>query len=180
MDGVRQDFVVMEKPAGTGELRVNLAVSGAKVEQTTFGAQLVLPQSGRKIAYSRLHVTDAKGKELPARIEVTAVGSSRCDDPGGTPQGAAQRTVPTNLGLVVVVNDTDATYPVRIDPTFSDANWIGMGGIPGADNQVRAAVVDGSGNLYIGGIFTCVGNIFASGIAQWNGSGWSALGSGVS
>src|SRR5437867_4820776 len=32
MDGVRQDFVVLERPEGAGELAVRLAVSGAKVE----------------------------------------------------------------------------------------------------------------------------------------------------
>jgi hypothetical protein len=30
---------------------------------------LVLQPSGRRIAYGRLHATDAKGKELPAHIE---------------------------------------------------------------------------------------------------------------
>ncbi len=28
--------------------------------------------------------------------------------------------------LAVLLDDADAVYPVRIDPTFSDANWIGM------------------------------------------------------
>jgi hypothetical protein len=40
--------------------------------------------------------------------------------------------------------------------------------------------VDGSGNLYIGGNFTSVGGVPANNIAKWNGSNWSALGSGVS
>jgi hypothetical protein len=40
-------------------------------------------------------------------------------------------------------------------------------------------VVDGSGNLYIGGKFTIVGDVFATNIAKWNGSSWSALGSGI-
>src|SRR5207248_1660678 len=82
--------------------------------------------------------------------------------------------------IAVVVNDAEAVYPVRIDPTFSDSNWISMGGIPGADDQVYAAVVDGSGNLYIGGYFTIVGDVIANHIAKWNGSSWSALGSGMS
>jgi hypothetical protein len=47
----------------------------------------------------------------------------------------------------VVVNDAGAVYPVRIDPTFSDANWISIGGVDGAVGTVQAAVVDGSGNL---------------------------------
>src|SRR5438876_9781255 len=63
--------------------------------------------------------------------------------------------------------------------TFSDANWISMGGIPGANGSVNAAVVDGSGNLYIGGSFTMVGEVFATNIARWNGSSWSALGAGM-
>jgi len=70
LDGVRQDFVMAEKPDGPGELRVELAVSGARVEPAAFGAQLVLENSGRRIAYSRLRVTDATGKELTARLEV--------------------------------------------------------------------------------------------------------------
>jgi hypothetical protein len=68
---------------------------------------------------------------------------------------------------------------VRIDPTFSDANWISMGGIPGVSGTVSAAVVDGAGNLYIAGVFTLVGDLFITNIAKWNGSSWSALGSGI-
>ena len=72
MDGVRQDFIVEQAPLSPpgGELVVKLAVTGAQVEPAADGARLVLANSGRKIAYSRLRVTDATGKELPARIEV--------------------------------------------------------------------------------------------------------------
>ncbi len=54
-----------------------------------------------------------------------------------------------------------------------------MGDLPGADSPVWAAVVDGSGNLYIGGDFAVVGNIIANHIAKWNGSSWRSLGSGM-
>jgi hypothetical protein len=79
MDGVRQDFIIEYPPLNPaistlnqrpGELVVRLAVSGAKVEPVAGGAQLVLKHSGRKIAYSRLRVTDSTGKELTARMEV--------------------------------------------------------------------------------------------------------------
>src|SRR2546421_12416270 len=60
---------------------------------------------------------------------------------------------------------------------FTDANWISMGGIPGTDGDVKTAVVDDSGNLYIGGSFTIVGGVFANFIAKWNGSSWAPLGS---
>jgi hypothetical protein len=187
MDGVRQDFLVQsaedggqrtevrgqrsegrvqnESRATEGELVVTLAVTGARVEPTTYGAQLVLENSGRKIAYSRVHATDANGKELPARIEVQ--------------EKAESRKQKAEMSLAVVVNDAEAVYPVRIDPTFSDANWVSLGGFPGASSSVYAAVTDGSGNLYIGGQFTVVGNTLANYIAEWNGSSWSALGSGM-
>jgi hypothetical protein len=188
MDGVRQDFIVEQSPsdAAADELVVKLAVTGAQVERTPDGVRLVLGHSSRKIAYSRLRVTDATGEELPSQIEVLqvedeAAGFESWNDPGNfltelTPLMPAA----TDVKLAVVVNDANAVYPVRIDPTFSDANWVSMGGIPGADYTVSAAVVDGAGNLYIGGEFSVVGNVFANSIAEWNGSTWLALGSGIS
>ena len=153
VDGVRQDLVVTESPQGKGDLRVELGVSGARAEKAAGSVQLVWQQSGRKLAYSKLHVVDAAERPLDARLEVLS----------------EQR-------LAVVVADCGAVYPVRIDPTFSDANWISMGG---ADAGVYATVVDAAGNLYIGGEFTSVGGIDASNVAMWNGRSWSALGSGM-
>lgn len=156
-DGVRQDFIVTGKPAGFGDLQVGLAVAGARVEATDYGADLLLDHCGRKIAYSRLRVTDATGKELSARIEV--------------PAGEHQRQ------LTVRVDDAGAVYPVRVDPTFSDANWLALGA--GLNNTVLALAVSGS-TLYAGGYFAHSGaGPVLNDIAQWNGSNWSALGSGV-
>ena len=166
MDGIRQDFVVCERPHGTGEMAVQLAVTGARVEPMGNGARLVLKNSGRKLAYSRLKVIDANDKELPARMQVT--GKSEFRNPN------------SEMGLAVIVDDVDAVYPVRIDPTFSDANWISMGGVPGANGSVSAAVADFSGNLYIGGNFTAAGDVVVNYIAKWDGSNWTPLGSGVS
>lgn len=49
----------------------------------------------------------------------------------------------------------------------------------GVDDQVNAIVSDGSGNIYIGGEFTSVQGMPANGIAKWNGTSWTALGSGI-
>src|SRR4029453_12145221 len=106
-----------------------------RVESAGFGTQVVLANSGRKIAYSRLKVTDANGRELPARTEVATAAESKI------------RNQKSEI-LRVVVNDVQAVYPVRIDPTFSDANWSSMGGMAGTDGSVSAAVVDALGNLY--------------------------------
>ena len=73
------------------------------------------------------------------------------------------------------VADANATYPVRIDPTFSDADWVSLG--LGDERRVYALAVSGT-NLYAGGNFTTAGGVTANGIAKWDGHAWSALGSG--
>src|SRR5437016_5303059 len=62
---------------------------------------------------------------------------------------------------------------------FSDENWISMGGLPGANDTVYASTTDSSGNLYVAGDFTLIGETLANHVAKWNGTGWTALGSGV-
>jgi hypothetical protein len=66
---------------------------------------------------------------------------------------------------------------VRAQETFSDANWSALGS--GLDNTVLALAVSGS-TLYAGGIFLHgePGQALRN-IAQWNGSSWTPLGSGV-
>lgn len=157
VDGVRQDFIIAERPAGAGTLSVELALTGARAEPAADGARLILTASGRELAYNRLHVTDATGRQLTATLQV--LGPER---------------------LAVQVEDAGAVYPVRIDPTFSDADWVSLNpSMPGANDWVSSAVVGSDGSLYIGGSFTVVGNIAANRIAKWDGSTWSPLGSGL-
>jgi hypothetical protein len=156
-DGVRQDFVITKRPAGEGnELEVKLEISGAHAEQADHGVRLFVAASGRELAYHRLRVTDAGGRELAARMEVT--GPDR---------------------LRIVVGDEGAEYPVRIDPTFSDANWLSVGGLLGASHSLLSMAVDGVGNLYVGGSFTEIGGVAANRTAKWDGNDWSSLGSGT-
>ena len=116
MDGVRQDFVIEDRLAGAGPVRLELAVAGARAEALSVGARLVLADGGRKLAYTRLKAEDARGRELPARLEV--VSANR---------------------LAVVLEDAAAEYPVCIDPTFSDANWSALG--TGMNGPVLALAV---------------------------------------
>ncbi|MDZ4289951.1 MAG: hypothetical protein U0984_18440, partial [Prosthecobacter sp.] len=156
MDGVRQDFVVLERPVGTGDLRVGLEVTGAAVTTASSGVKFTLAGSGREIAYGRLQVTDATGRKLAARMEVAG----------------------TRL-IQICAADAGATYPIRVDPTFSDANWASMGGVAGPNGSVTAIAIGPDGKLYIGGGFTVIGQVMASHVAVWEGTSWSALDSGV-
>src|SRR5438552_3226644 len=103
VDGVRQDFMVEQRPVGEGPLRVELAVSGATVESAAFGAKLMLENSGRQIAYGRLRVTDATGKELSAHIEVLPVG-----DEVTSLQSEIRNIGNQKSEMAVVVNDAEA------------------------------------------------------------------------
>lgn len=152
-DGVRQDFLVTERPAGLGVLQMELAVAGATAEKERDGVQLVLTDSGRKLAYHRLKVTDARGQALKARMEVRSA---------------------SRIG--VVVEDAAAVYPIRIDPTFSDANWVSLGVPLGTDGFINAMIVDGADNLYVGGGFSSIGKTTAYSVARWDGTNWFALG----
>ncbi|MBE7493500.1 MAG: hypothetical protein HS117_00990 [Verrucomicrobiaceae bacterium] len=156
-DGVRQDFIVTQRPPRNGEaLRVDLEVSGAQAKQHSTGVILTIVATGRELAYARLKVVDATGRELPAEIHVSAPDH-----------------------LQVLVQDDMAVYPVCIDPTFSDADWISMGGLPGINGTVYAMTTDSLGNVYAGGDFTVAGTTTANRIAKWNGSSWEALGTGA-
>ncbi|MFO1486567.1 MAG: choice-of-anchor D domain-containing protein [Verrucomicrobiaceae bacterium] len=157
VDGVRQDFVIATAPLGTGDLSIELALRGARAESHGDGVKLTLDGSARELIYNRLHVTDATGRELQATLLVSAPNH-----------------------LTVRVADAGAAYPIRIDPTFSDADWVSLNpGIQAANDNVYATAVDGSGNLYIAGDFTVVGTVAANRVAKWNGSTWLALGSGM-
>jgi len=157
VNGIQQDFMIERRPEGKGELRLGLKIDGAQLEPIPDGARLVLADPARAIVYNGLKAQDALGKDVKARMEVI---SGNC--------------------ISIVLDDEGAEYPIRVDPIFSDANWINPVGLGGTDGDVIAIAMDGTGNIYIGGGFTVVGNVAATNIAKWNGTSWAALGSGIS
>lgn len=80
-----------------------------------------------------------------------------------------------------LVNSSDG--PPRFAPVGAagDENWSDQFGFPGpgADGPIRALALDGAGNLYAGGCFTQAGGVSANGVAKWDGTSWSPLGSGM-
>ena len=60
----------------------------------------------------------------------------------------------------------------------SNGEWKAMG--TGCNGIVRAILVHPDGSVYVGGAFTLAGGVGSTGyFAKWNGSVWSALGSGL-
>ncbi|OGV69526.1 MAG: hypothetical protein A3K19_27890 [Lentisphaerae bacterium RIFOXYB12_FULL_65_16] len=176
-EGIRHDLVVLAPPAGTGELVVTLALTGAEATQSPTGTKVRLP-TGRELTYDQLRVTDAAGRVLDAHMTVE-FRSLEGEQPR-EPSAASTFHLPpsTSALLAIRVDDANARYPVRIDPTITDANWRSLGGKSGAF-QVCAMVVTGAGDLVVGGYFNAVGDVVANCIARWNGGSWFPLGSGM-
>ena len=160
-DGIRQDFVLLSRPEGAGPLLLNVVLSGATAAKVPEGAALTLTGSSRKLAYADLHVTDAGGHELQARFRIAGVEASE---------------------ISIEVDDAQAVYPIRIDPTITDDDWVSMNqeilGTDGNGDRIYAIAIHG-GDLYVGGEFAIAGGVMANSIAKWDGVEWSALGSGI-
>lgn len=157
LGGIRQDFIVRARPKGNGELVLTVRLTHGEFSQTEGGVGITFTKTGRHLAYHQLLVTDQLQNVLTARFHVA--------DPSE---------------LQILVEDNNATYPIRIDPTFSDADWVSTGGFPGADDWVDDMAIDGSGNIYVVGSFTGMANTAAKGVAMWDGNSWSPLGIGLS
>ena len=83
----------------------------------------------------------------------------------------------TNLLLAGFISLAATLAPAA---PFTDDNWLSMHALSGEDVvDLDAMVVDGLGNLYIVGYFTNIGGVSGNFFAKWDGSSWSALGTGI-
>ncbi|QYU66619.1 hypothetical protein J4558_16775 [Leptolyngbya sp. 15MV] len=82
-------------------------------------------------------------------------------------------------GRFTIAGNTFANNIAVYDP--ATGNWSALGSLRegGMGGSVFALAVLPSGDLVAGGNFATAGDVSASNIARWNGSSWSALGSGV-
>jgi hypothetical protein len=152
-NGIQQDFIVPIKPAGKGALEVRLGVEGATLKTKNDGLTVTVNSSQRVLTYDRLKVTDANNNSVPAHMQLHA-----------------------NNHISIVVDDRSAKYPLTIDPTVGDENWVSMGGIAEVNWNVYTIVCSGL-NVYVGGAFTEIINGRPEhNIVKWNGSRWSLLG----
>ena len=70
--------------------------------------------------------------------------------------------------------------PVFIPLGAGDDRWQSMPSLAqGVNGTINAVAVTNSNLVYVGGSFSTAGGVSANNIALWNGSGWSALGTGV-
>ncbi len=68
---------------------------------------------------------------------------------------------------------------VQLLTESGDERWDPRFALPGADANVYAVAAGSRGDLYIGGAFSSVGHVLASGLARWDGTQWTPVGGGV-
>ncbi len=133
--GLEQGFTVASRPSTSDSsdasapsdtrrprgLALTLAVSGELRPEAHADGQSVVfrdPRGSATLLYNGLKVWDAKGKVLPCRMTLTEPGS---ETPllhhSNTP--APRQATTTELQLRV--DDTNAVYPLTIDPLFTSA-----------------------------------------------------------
>ncbi|MGD0947355.1 MAG: hypothetical protein ABSA52_07980 [Candidatus Binatia bacterium] len=97
--GVEQGFVIAARPAGKrGALALEMDVTGLRPELVDSGRVALRATHGEQVlTYGELRVTDARGRELPARLEVAKGGGDRAS-------------------VRLLVDDAAAAYPVTVDP----------------------------------------------------------------
>ncbi|MBO9634955.1 MAG: hypothetical protein J7578_17730, partial [Chitinophagaceae bacterium] len=103
--GLRQNFIVKEKPLGTGELKVAMKISGDLRPVLLSDGKLALHTPGKindvKFYYDDLKVWDANQQALPAHMELNEQSNN----------------------LSIVVDDRNAAYPITIDPLNHTPDW---------------------------------------------------------
>jgi chitodextrinase len=168
-----------------------------KVSSKDGGLSVAPNNSNRTLTYDRLKVTDANNEIIPAYIQLLASDKIvikvddkfaqyplTIDPTVGDEQWANMGGALSTNGTVYAIaqNGTD----IYVGGSFTDkgnhfAKWNGTTwtSISVNSGNVYALVVDGTGNLYVGGSFTSVDGVSVNNIAKWNGTTWSALGTGL-
>jgi len=119
--GLEQGFTLSHRPTGEGELTFTVGLAGSLATSAIQHGQTV---SFGSLTYHGLVVTDARGRRLPARLQLS--------------RGR----------LLISVADRAARYPVRVDPFVQSAELIASDRA-GGDNLGASVAV--SGNTIVAG-----------------------------
>ena len=97
--GIEQTFRVRQKPAGSGHLTLQIPLNGATAARSGSAIDIEGEPGHVAATYSGLRVTDSHGVVLQSSMRTRDAGTS----------------------IEISVNDARATYPLTIDPTWTEA-----------------------------------------------------------
>jgi hypothetical protein len=103
--GLRQNFIINNKPAGKGELKIFIGLKSNLTAYLSKNGQLSFApannQADKKLFYDDLKVWDAEGKKLKSTMALS----------------------PDRKTLELVIDDRNAVYPVTVDPLNHSSEW---------------------------------------------------------
>lgn len=106
--GIEQSFRIARRPLGRGSLEISLPLTGVRAEAAAGGRSVHLVDRAGQVRaeYSRLRVTDARGRRVRADLRASGGGGA----------------------ITVTIHDRHARYPLMVDPTWSEnAEVINLG-----------------------------------------------------
>lgn len=98
-EGLEHGFYIVDRPEGEGELSLSLKVGLAKAFLSGDNIEFHT-SAGRLLEYGKLRVFDKEGQALPAHF-----------------------VVPDTDTVVLIVDDSEAIYPLTIDPLLTSPSW---------------------------------------------------------
>jgi len=114
--GIEQGFTIKEKPQGDGKLVLNgrVTIDNLTVEEKIKN-NITLKRKIGAVAfeYGHLLTIDAANKEIPTELKLVEKENGGFD-------------------LKIIVDDSEAQYPIMIDPLSSSPDWVGL---PSSDQQ---------------------------------------------
>ncbi len=100
-EGLRQNFIITEKPAGNNDLEVVLKIEGSlSAAIVNNGLQFKDRAGAVKLFYTDLKVWDANNRVIKATMELRDKNT-----------------------LAIVVDDNEAVYPITVDPLNKTPEW---------------------------------------------------------
>lgn len=137
--GMEQTFLINKRPSGRKELQISIELEGGLDARTGDKDQLLLYTPGHpedvKLVYDQLKVMDRNKKILPACLQVTSAHK-----------------------LILLVDDSHATYPISVDPLNHSPGQTFQG------NQVLgSSLVDASLHMLFGFSLSGAGDVNGDG-----------------